>query len=231
MKEEQVKQALEEIEWEPGAQERMYANILKKAAQQSSGAAAQESSPVARQAESDTRRKKSGGRRLRQQWGAWAACLVLVAAVGLVMPRVLHNDGGEGGGGPTLAASPYEDVAGPEAFAAMDIVLSAPEGAEDAAYSIYREEIACVDFTADGHRYSCEAARLDGNFSSLDEEASDSRVLDEAHEAVLETLPSGSWRAYWASGGVRYYVTNTDGADSAAVTTVTAALIAQNDAD
>ena len=49
--------------------------------------------------------------------------------------------------------------------------------------------------------------------------------------AAVLALPSGSWRAYWASGGVRYYVTNTDGADSAAVTTVTAALIAQNDAD
>ena len=230
MKEEQVKQALEEIEWEPGAQERMYANILKKAAQQG-GAAAQESSQAAPQAQGDTRRKKSGGKQLRQQWGAWAACLVLVAAVGLVMPHVLHNDGGEGGEGPTLAASPYEDVAGPEAFAAMGIVLSAPEGAEDATYSIYREEIACVDFTVDGHRYSCEAARLDGNFSSLDEEAADSRVLDEAHEAALDELPSGSWRAHWASGGVRYYVTNTDGGDGAAVTAVTAALIAQNDTD
>lgn len=194
MKENEVKKALEQIQPEPGARERMYANILKKAAQQ-----------APEQAESKP--KKGLSRPAVWRWCAVAACLVLLVAA-IAVPKL--------GGGPeqdfVLAGSPYEDVAGPEGFEKLDLSIDAPEQAQDIAYCIVNGSIARVTFSSQGHRYTYEAARLEENFSGVLEEATERRAVEGREDITLERLTSGAWRACWRKGEVRYYLTNFDGA-------------------
>ena len=146
MNQNEIKKALEEIEPAPGAQERMYQNILRKAAEQQ--AAPKEDNITAFPARKNPQWKR---------WGSLAACLVLVLAAGLLLPR-LRNSNIEPPDPPVLGNSPYEDVAGPEDFAKLGFTIAAPAGAEDLYYCIYDGEIARVDFTLNGCEYTYEAA-------------------------------------------------------------------------
>ena len=219
MNENEIKKAFDEIEPEAGARERMYANILKKAA-------AQEEHKVV-----ELSVEKSGGtagqkRRpapVWRRWGSLAACLVLVLAACVILPRL--TDQGELSDPPVMVGSPFKDVAGPEDFEKLGFTIDAPEGAENRYYCIYDGEIARVDFTLDGHEYSYEAAKLDGNFSRAEGDAVGSVSLNAEYGAVLDRLSPDTWRAHWNRDGVSYYLTNFDGAAEADVTAAAQALI------
>ena len=73
MKESEVKKAFDEIEPEAGAQERMYANILKKAAAQEAGQPKQ-----AHTAEVKLFPQKRRAMPAWRRWGAIAACFALL---------------------------------------------------------------------------------------------------------------------------------------------------------
>ena len=215
MSENRVKKAFDGIEPETGAQERMYSNILKKAAAEKSGGKDAQVVPM------PSRRSVP----LWRRYGAVAACLVLAAAVGILYP---HFSGkGETDDPPVMVGSPFEDVAGPQDFERLGFVIDAPEGAENLYYCIFDGEIARVDFTLNGHDYSYEAARLDGNFSRVQDEAVDSSSLNAECGAVLDRVSSGAWRAHWTSGGVSCYLTNFDGAGEADITAAANALMEQ----
>lgn len=216
MSENKIKKAIDGIEPAPGAQERMYANILKKAAAEKSGGKDTQIVPIS------SRRSVP----LWKRYGAVAACLVLAAAVGILYPHFTGK--GEASDPPVMVGSPFEDVAGPEAFERLGFVIDAPEGAENLYYCIFDGEIARVDFTLNGHDYSYEAARLDGNFSRVQGEAFDSSPLNAERGAVLDRVSSGAWRAHWTSGGVSCYLTNSDGADEADITAAANALMEQD---
>ena len=89
---------------------------------------------------------------------------MLVAAACVALPRLWN--GAEPSDPPVLGGSPFEDVSGPEGIERLGFVIDAPEGAEDVSYTIVDGQIARVDFTLGGHRYTCEAAELEGNFCS-----------------------------------------------------------------
>lgn len=216
MKESEVKKAFEEVEPEAGAQERMYANILKKAA-------AQQETPVEDIAAVRAAAKKQALR--RQRWGLLAACFAVIIALGVALPRLSGHT--EPTDPPVLGGSPFEDVDGPEGFAKLGFAVAAPEGAEDAVYCIIDGEIARVRFSLGGHDYIYEAARLDGNFSPAEGEAQESRSLDAAADAVLERVSPEVWRAHWTAEGVSRYLTNFDGAPEAEITALALALIGQ----
>lgn len=196
MNQNKIKKALEEIEPAPGARERMYQNILRKAAEQQ--AAPKEENITAFPARKNPQWKR---------WGSLAACLALVLAVGLLLPR-LRNSDIEPPGPPVMVGSPYEDVAGPEDFAKLGFTIAAPAEAEDLYYCIYDGEIARVDFTLDACEYTYEAAKLSGNFSRLQGEAASTSSLDAASNATLDHLPDGSWRAHWQQGELSFYLTS-----------------------
>lgn len=193
MNQNEIKKALEEIEPAPGAQERMYQNILRKSAKQQ--AAPKEDNIPAR--------KNPQWKR----WGSLAACLALVLAAGLLLPR-LRNSDIEQSDPPVLGNSPYEDVTGPEDFAKLGFTIAAPAEAEDLYYCIYDGEIARVDFTLNGREYTYEAAKLSGNFSRLQGEAASTASLDAAANATLDHLPDGSWRAHWQQEELSFYLTS-----------------------
>lgn len=196
MNRDEIKKALDEIEPAPGAQERMYQNILRKAAEQQ--AAPKEDNITAFPVRKNPQWKR---------WGSLAACLALVLAVGLLLPRLRNNDI-EPPDPPTLGGSPYEDVTGPEDFAKLGFTIAAPADAEDPYYCIYDGEIAQVIFTLDGHKYIYEAAKLSGNFSRLQGEAVSTASLDAASNATLDHLEDGSWRAHWQQGEISFYLTS-----------------------
>ena len=187
-----IQAALTEIEPEPGAETRMYQNILKKAAaqgvqlpaadsvQEQQAVSATEDSEGPQHAPAAVTPIRSAARRKWRRYLSLAACLVLIVTAGLTLPQVLpsgadHVPGGssdiqnpEGNDPPTLAGSPFVDVNGPEDFADLQLSIAAPEGASEVSYCIAYETTARVDFTLDDHAYTYLAARTAADLSGID---------------------------------------------------------------
>ena len=218
MNENEVKTAFDRIEPESGAQERMYANILKKAAapEEKTDAPAAENDASATVVSLPVRRPTPMWKRC----SAMAACLALVVTVTLGFLSPFLSRDSEANEPPVMGSSPFEDVQSAEEFEALGFSIDAPEGAEDVAYCIYDGAIARVDFTLSGHDYTYEAAQLDGNFSRADGEAVGSVSLNAEYDATLDRLSPDVWRAHWSKDGVSCYLTNFDGAGEEAITTV-----------
>lgn len=214
MKEHEIKTAFDEIQPEAGAQERMYANILKKAAAEKEDQNVEEKHPAVQK-----RRTIPMWRR----WGSLAACLAVVIAVGLALPHL--SDRSEQNDPPVLGGSPFEDVDGVDDFEKLGFTIDAPENAENIQYCIVDGEIARVRFSVGDHKYTYEAAKLDGNFSCADGDAVGSVSLSAKYDAVLDRLSPDTWRAHWTQDGVSYYLTNFDGAEEAAMTDIADTLI------
>lgn len=135
----------------------------------------------------------------------------------------------EGNEPPVLGGSPFEDVqSAADLEEKLGFVIDAPEGAENVTYCIYDGEIACVDFTLDGHEYTYEAAKLDGNFSRAEGEAVGSTALNAEYGAVLDRVSPDTWRAHWNRDDVSYYLTNFDGAEESAITEIADTLMKSN---
>lgn len=222
MKENNIKKSFDNIEPGAGAQERMYANILKKAAAQRENKTLEHPDNEKRSAAEPKRRSAPAW----QRWGSLAACLAIVIAVGVTLPHLL--DRSEQNDPPVLGGSPFEDVDGPDDFEKLGFTIDAPEGAENLYYCIFDGEIARVDFTVAGHEYSYEAAKLEGNFSRADGEPVASTALNAQYDAVLDHVPADIWRAHWSCGDVSCYLTNFDGAEEADITAVVNMLLGQD---
>ena len=171
MNDNEVKNAFDHIEPEPGAQERMYANILKKAAAQKEDQNAEENIE-----EKQPTVQKHKTIPMWRRWGSLAACLAIVIVAGFALPHFL--DRSEPDDPPVFVGSPFEDVDGPEGFEKLGFTIDAPENAENVYYCIYDGKIARVDFTLNGHEYTYEAAKLDGNFSRAEGDAVGSTALN-----------------------------------------------------
>lgn len=214
-----IKKSFEQIQPEAGAQERMYANILKKAAAQSENQAAEQQYTEVKRVPQKRRTIPAW-----QRWCGLAACLALIVAASLSLPKLVSRPGQSNP--PVLVGSPIEDVAGPQDFAqTLGFSIDAPEGAEDVRYNIFDGKIARVRFSLDGHSYTYEAAPLEVDLYGTTDEAVGSVSLDAEFGAVLDRLSMDCWRASWSNAGVSYYLSNTDGASEEAVTAAARALI------
>ena len=224
MNEDEIKRAFDEIEPESGAQERMYANILKKAAAQSGEKAAKNEPTPAKVTQMPARRPAP----LWKRYGALAACLVLVVGVtlGYLYPHFIGDDSQDDPN--VMVGSPFEDVQSAEDFETLGFVIDAPEGAADVSYCIMDGEIAQVDFTLDGHSYLYRAAKLDGDFSGANGEVVGSASLNAEYDAVLDCLSPEMWRAHWSKDGVSCYLSNFDGASEETITAAAELLMGQN---
>ena len=225
MNENEVKTAFDRIEPESGAQERMYANILKKAAapEEKTDAPAAENDASATVVSLPVRRPTPMWKRC----SAMAACLALVVTVTLGFLSPFLSRDSEANEPPVMVDSPFEDVQSAEDFEPLGFSIDAPEGAEDVT-CIYDGAIARVDFTLSRHDYTYEAAKLDGNFSRADGEAIGSVSLNAEYDATLDRLSPDVWRAHWSKDGVSYYLTNFDGAEESAITGVADTLMESN---
>ena len=232
MSENEVKKAFNAIEPEDGTRERMYANILKKAAAQRAAAPEENADAPAAESNASPKTVPLPARRPTPRWkrySAMAACLALVTTLTIGFLHPFFAGDSEGNEPPVLGGSPFEDVQSAADFEEkLGFVIDAPEGAENVTYCIYDGEIACVDFTLDGHEYTYEAAKLDGNFSRADGEAVGSTALNAEYGATLDRVSLDTWRAHWNRDDVSYYLTNFDGAEESAITEIADTLMKSN---
>lgn len=232
MSENEVKKAFNAIEPEDGTRERMYANILKKAAAQRAAAPEENADAPAAESNASPKTVPLPARRPTPRWkrySAMAACLALVTTLTIGFLHPFFAGDSEGNEPPVLGGSPFGDVQSAADFEEkLGFVIDAPEGAENVTYCIYDGEIARVDFTLDGRGYTYEAAKLDGNFSRADGEAVGSTTLNAEYGATLDRVSLDTWRAHWNRDDVSYYLTNFDGAEESAITEIADTLMKSN---
>ena len=232
MSENEVKKAFNAIEPEDGTRERMYANILKKAAAQRAAAPEENADAPAAESNASPKTVPRPARRPTPRWkrySAMAACLALVTTLTIGFLHPFFAGDSEGNEPPVLGGSPFGDVQSAADFEEkLGFVINAPEGAENVTYCIYDGEIARVDFTLDGRGYTYEAAKLDGNFSRADGEAVGSTALNAEYGATLDRVSLDTWRAHWNRDDVSYYLTNFDGAEESAITEIADTLMKSN---
>ena len=232
MSENEVKKAFNAIEPEDGTRERMYANILKKAAAQRAAAPEENADAPAAESNASPKTVPLPARRPKPRWkrySAMAACLALVTTLTIGFLHPFFAGDSEGNEPPVLGGSPFEDVQSAADFEEkLGFVIDAPEGAENVTYCIYDGEIARVDFTLDGRGYTYEAAKLDGNFSRADGEAVGSTALNAEYGATLDCVSLDTSRAHWKRDDVIYYLTNFDGAEESAITEIADTLMKSN---
>ena len=232
MSENEVKKAFNAIEPEDGTRERMYANILKKAAAQRAAAPEENADAPAAESNASPKTVPLPARRPTPRWkrySAMAACLALVTTLTIGFLHPFFAGDSEGNEPPVLGGSPFGDVQSAADFEEkLGFVIDAPEGAENVTYCIYDGEIARVDFTLDGRGYTYEAAKLDGNFSRADGEAVGSTALNAEYGAPLDRVSLDTWRAHWNRDDVSYYLTNFDGAEESAITEIADTLMKSN---
>ena len=231
MSENEVKKAFDAIEPEDGTRERMYANILKKAAAQRAAAPEENADAPAAESNASPKTVPLPAHRPTPRWkrySALAECLALVTTLTIGFLHPFFAGDSEGNEPPVLGGSPFEDVQSAEEFGPLGFSIDAPAGAENVTYCIYDGAIARVDFTLSGHDYTYEAAKLDGNFSRADGEAVGSTALNAEYGATLDRVSPDTWRAHWSRDGVSCYLTNFDGAEESAITEVANALMESN---
>ena len=232
MSENEVKKAFNAIEPEDGTRERMYANILKKAAAQRAAAPEENADAPAAESNASPKTVPLPARRPTPRWkrySAMAACLALVTTLTIGFLHPFFAGDSEGNEPPVLGGSPFGDVQSAADFEEkLGFVIDAPAGAQNVPYSISDGEPARGDFTLDGRGYTYEAAKLDGNFSRADGEAVGSTALNAEYGATLDRVSLDTWRAHWNRDDVSYYLTNFDGAEESAITEIADTLMKSN---
>ncbi len=195
MNENKIKEAISSVEPEAGAKERMYRNIMDKAAKTSQKP---EKQPL----------------RLSRYALPVAACLCVVIA-GLVH---FLSPGGDIDPNEdiVMGGNPFVEVESAEAFSELSITLDAPEAAQNVSYAVIDGKIAQVQFELDGKSYIARASAQDGDFSGIIGEESLIETVDAKTSAVLGMVQSDAASCYkivWTNGKVNYCLYGTDGAE------------------
>ncbi len=202
-----IRNSIEKIEPSEGAEERMYKNIMQKAAA--------EKAP-----------KKSIS--LYRCASALAACFVVAAAAGIFITN--QNDGSiaDPSAEVTTAVSSETDdnvcIGNPfaEEFTLEDIRewgldFAVPEGAEDISYMIFDSTLVRISFALNGSRYDYNVSTEDGDISGIYEDTAETRQLTESG-GTLEITVSGYYKAFWDGEKYRYCLSGTDGTDISELT-------------
>lgn len=199
---ERIKNSVDKIEPESGAKERMYQNILEKAAKAekpkiTAAKAARIALPV-------------------------AACLCLVV---FGISKLYHQPdtveqpeesvslGGNTSG--EFLGNPYVEAENASAFEALGIIIDAPEGSENVSYAVIGGETAEVVFSLDAHSYRLRAAKS-GDISGLNGEIVSRESIENGGDAELITIKidgfGESMLIEWTSDGIHFSLSNSDGA-------------------
>ena len=190
---EKIKNSIDNIEPESGAKERMYQNILKKAAK--------------------AEKTKISPAKITRLALPIAACVcVVILGVTRFLPGGTVDNPGES---TVLGGNPYVEAEDASAFAPLGISVDAPEDALDKSYAIIGGDIAEVDFSLDGHSYRLRASKS-GDISGMNGEILSREPIENGGDAELVTLKVdgvGECRLVeWTSDGVNFSLSNSDGA-------------------
>lgn len=208
MNEKKLKDAIDAIEPEAGAKERMYQNILKKA-----------------QAEAQPEKPQKQRLRLTHYALPVAACFCLLV-VGLARLLPFHPSDGPLESG-LLAGNSFVEVENAEAFRPLGITLDAPARAQEVSYAIIDGKIAQVQFKLDDRSYLARASAQEGDFSGLNGKEVSSETVDAKNNAVLSAVVADGatyQKLVWTNGRINYCLYGTDRADREQVLTAYEAL-------
>lgn len=200
MSENRIQDAINSVEPEAGAKERMYQNILKKAQQASVPA------------ETPAEKKKKPIPFVRYALPVAACFCLLVIGATHLLPWNTPNDPN---GGNMQVSNPFAEVSSAEDFKTIGITLDAPAGAQNVQYTIIDNEIAEVRFEMDGKNYTARASAQSGDFSGLYGSEEEIETIDAAQDAVLSAVQidgSQYYKIVWTNGKVSYCLYGTDGA-------------------
>ena len=190
-----IKDAISSVEPAPGAKERMYRNIMDKAAQQ-------------------TKKPEKQPLRFARYALPIAACLC-IAIIGLVRFALPGSDI-DPDDGMVLGGNPFVEVESADAFRELSVTLDAPATAQNVSYAVIDGQIAQVQFELDGKSYIARASAQDGDFSGIVGEESCFETVDAKTSAVLSEVQTDTESFYkigWTNGKVNYCLYGTDGAD------------------
>lgn len=211
MSEKKIKDSIDNIEPASGAKERMYRNIMKKAAQ---------AAPEEKTAEP----KKKPIPFVRYALPIAACLCLMVIGVAKFLPGITPAGPGES---TVLGGSPFVEVKNAEAFKALSITLDAPEGAQNTSYAIIDDKIAEVDFELDGKNYLARASAQEGDFSGLNGQEFSEETIDAETNAILVSVNTGTGnyqKIIWTDGRINYCLYGTDGANREQIISVYQAL-------
>ena len=201
MSEKRIQDAINSVEPEAGAKERMYQNILKKAQQQSAPA------------EVTVEKKKKPIPFVRYALPI-AACFCLLV-IGLT--RFLPGSSPVSPDGSNLQdGNPFVEVDGSDDFLSIGIRLEAPSDAENTVYTIIDGQIAEIRFEQKEKEFVVRASAQSGDFSGLSGKETEAVSLDAENNATLTTVQSDGAsydKITWTNGKVNYCLYATDGAD------------------
>ena len=189
-----IKNSIDNIEPESGAKERMYQNILKKAAK-------------------EEKPKMSPAKIARIALPIAACVCVVILGVAKLLPGAgIADDTDES---TVFGGNPYVEVEDASAFAPLGIAIDAPEDAENKSYAVIGGEIVEVAFTLDGHSYRLRASKDDAS-SGVNGEVVSRESIENGGDAELITMKvdgAGECRLVeWTSGDVHFSLSNSDGA-------------------
>lgn len=203
-----IKKSIDDIDIPEGAEERMYANILKKASAE----------------------KKKPNIKLYTSICAAAACAAIVIASAVIIKNNSDDDIAVDETSVTPSASTssvtteQEDMLGAEnPFAneyTFDDILAAgfditlPENAEVTVCNLYDGD-ADVRFSIDGHLYYYSISKDDGDFSGVYGKITESENISD--DIVLDITSENYLKAHWNGKQYNYYLCNTDGAERDAI--------------
>lgn len=107
--------------------------------------------------------------------------------------------------------------------AGFDVTL--PEGAEVILCKLWDNGDIDIRFELDGHKYYYSASGEDGDFSGIYDTAKETEELDNG--AVFEYTSMGYYKIHWSGETYNYYFSNTDGAEKDTVIELSELMAAQ----
>lgn len=205
MSEQKIKNAIDGIQPESGAKERMLQNIRTKARKQKA--------------------QKKPGYFLR--YGLPVAACICLLAVSLF--RLLPEDAPSRPTGHAVqGGNPFTDGAAAVDFQALGITLDAPADAQRVSRTIVGGNTAEVYFLWNGKGFLARASAAVEELSGLHGQVTARETLDAQNNLVLSVIRTED-KEYelltWTEGTVRYCLYGTDGADRAQVLSAYEALI------
>ena len=214
-----IKNSIDNINIPDGAEDRVYANIMKKAE-------AQRSEP-------------KPNKKIKIYTGLCLAayCIAVIIASAAVSNNKaddisINTDtetitsevqsgietttaASEDESGGELACNPFAEEFTMDDIKAAGFDVELPENSEIELCHIWEDGQADVRFILDGHTYYYFISKSTDDFSGIYDSVSESENIGE--NAVLDTTPMGYYKAHWSGAEYNYYFSNTDGADKSAV--------------
>ena len=192
-----LRESIDKIEPDDGAKDRMFQNIMRKAADLQ-----KEEAP-----EKAAKPKVVPLNRVLTWAISVAACLAVAVAGIKIIPNIISAPPQSN----VQVVNPYREAESAEEFAKeLGISIDAPEGSENVIYNIISDSIANLDFEYGGNSYTFRASKQSEDFSGIYGTTLKQENIDAAAGAVLQTIDGefDYFKLTWKDGETTYILMN-----------------------